>query len=1479
MNRKLSLFFLVLLFVPTLLARKPKNKVFKNACILNALRSWAVCSSFAKVCGILELNKIKKGDGVVSWPSEVGPEGTFLGSDGDGNLVYATPSGAGNVSTAYLFGSNNALLTTDLPNGSSNVKETSVFLDGSNNISGVNSLTANTVNANLNGNATSATNFSGPLSGDVTGGQGATVVSLVGGQTAINVASATVAANAATSTNTPNTIVRRDGSGDFTANTITADLTGDVVGNLSGNATTATSATTATNFTGSLVGDVIGIQGATVVANVAGQTAANVAAATVLANNATSSNTASAIVRRDGSGNFSAGTITANLVGNVTGNLTGNADTATSATTAGTAINFSGALAGDVIGNQTTTTVALVGGQTAASVAAATVLANNATSNNTANTIVRRDASGNFTTNMITINGTVSNPNDVTTKAYVDAAASTGIVPKDPAVVVGTINVALSGTQTIDGVPLGVDDRVLLVSQNNQIENGLWLVKSLDWERPADFALGDAAQEAYVLITSGNTNAGSSWLCDTPLAVIDTNVITFVQFSLAGQTTGANVGTGDGKVFKDKTGVTLNFKSIAAGTHMSVVNNTDDVSIATDATSANTPSTIVSRDVTGTIAASLTGAASLNVLKAGDTMSGNLNMASQSQVRLQDTSGGEYVGLRAPSAVGASYTLDLPSGAPSAGQYLQALSPSATQWSIIDAPPASTKTFYVTKAGSDSNNGSFSEPFLTVKHAVSQANLVSSLSNPVAVNVGPGIFVEDNSGGPIAITSDGITICGTSLESTTIEALTISNNLFSIVVPNIEFHNLTLQSSVGSTASAISMNVSSSGKTRFDSIGIFLFQTGLDLSSSSVTPPDAFLNNIQCAENGTCFTINNFHVILLGSTLIGVESGSPANTGITVTGSDAALHVLSSAFESLETGILVTGGSHAHLIGLDLDSIENGIVVSGHAKVQLIGSSFVLNNSDTTNIYVTGAGSKIYIEGCLFDCEDADDVAQGTALKVTSEGKIIVSSSTIEEANIAIECGTAGDTSSTVIAASGVNLIKCATDIKQNALSKLSFVGGTFNSTKMVINDPTNVNGGAFDIDNNTVLTIGGLTDTPFKLYQVANGQPDMSFVGYKSDYYNHKGVVYENPNANPACQGVQSDSQDSSLYAVTGDRTKESGVNLISDAGNFGNPDNVRGWKISKQGTSGDLEFEYSNSDISGQALRGANSVMTLNGFDNQVEFPVATTSTLPTNTVAKLVWAGDTNLYRDSVGTLKTDGDVVAGGDVVIEGLTADRMVATDVGKKLITIAASPTEVGYLSGVTGPIQPQLDSKVAKAGDTMTGPLQVPSGTAGNPTIKFTGSTNTGLFAAVANKLSIGTNSVERMSVSDDEITMLARLVLTKVLCDQAIQTATASTNGSVTVGIDISVLMLNSAGAVNNYTVNFPPSPVNGQKFTILTRNTGNRNINMVSVGGTGGATVANAITRLNATDSLDAAIGGASVTYIYYQPDNAWYRCGRG
>ena len=188
------------------------------------------------------------------------------------------------------------------------------------------------------------------LSADVTLGHDADMTVGVSGQTI------TIGTNAA-SASTANTLVRRDASGNFAAGTITGTLSGNASG-----------------FTGSLLGDVTGTQSATVVSSVGGSTAANVHNAEILANAATSANTANTIVRRNASGNFAAGTITGTLSGNASG--------------------FTGSLSGDVTGTQSATVVSSVGGSTAANVHSAEVLANAATSANTAFAIVRRASDG-----------------------------------------------------------------------------------------------------------------------------------------------------------------------------------------------------------------------------------------------------------------------------------------------------------------------------------------------------------------------------------------------------------------------------------------------------------------------------------------------------------------------------------------------------------------------------------------------------------------------------------------------------------------------------------------------------------------------------------------------------------------------------------------------------------------------------------------------------------------------------------------------------------------------------------------------------------------------------------------------------------------------------------------------------------------------------------------------------------------------------
>jgi hypothetical protein len=138
-------------------------------------------------------------------------------------------------------------------------------------------------------------------------------------------------ATTATNANTASAIVARDASGNFTAGTITAALSGNAT-----TATSATSATTATNVAGGVAGAIhyqsaVGTTGFSA-AGTSGQVLTSTGTTAPGWTNSTNANTASAIVQRDASGNFSAGTITAALSGNAsTATLAANTSSISSA--------------------------------------------------------------------------------------------------------------------------------------------------------------------------------------------------------------------------------------------------------------------------------------------------------------------------------------------------------------------------------------------------------------------------------------------------------------------------------------------------------------------------------------------------------------------------------------------------------------------------------------------------------------------------------------------------------------------------------------------------------------------------------------------------------------------------------------------------------------------------------------------------------------------------------------------------------------------------------------------------------------------------------------------------------------------------------------------------------------------------------------------------------------------------------------------
>jgi hypothetical protein len=196
--------------------------------------------------------------------------------------------------------------------------------------------------------------------------------------------------------------------------------------------------------------------------------------------------------------------------------------------------------------------------------------ATTATDANTANAIVSRDASGNFTANLITVNTTPTSAGHAASKAYVDnvsagmnwhtavVAATSGVLPSSTYAdgttdangglgIGATLTATANASLAIDSVSVSNGNRVLIKNQADAKQNGIYVVTdkgsaSTKWilTRATDsdnhimdeVAAGDAV---YVLYGPNNTNqsfvatmVGSG---TNGLLLIGTDNITWTQFS------------------------------------------------------------------------------------------------------------------------------------------------------------------------------------------------------------------------------------------------------------------------------------------------------------------------------------------------------------------------------------------------------------------------------------------------------------------------------------------------------------------------------------------------------------------------------------------------------------------------------------------------------------------------------------------------------------------------------------------------------------------------------------------------------------------------------------------------------------------------------------------------------------------------------------------------------------------------------------
>lgn len=181
-----------------------------------------------------------------------------------------------------------------------------------------------------------------------------------------------------------------------------------------------------------------------------------------------------------------------------------------------------------------------------------------------------------------TFTGTVTLAADPTlalqaaTKQYVDNVAQ-GLDTKASVRVATVANIALTGTQTIDGIAVVAGNRVLVKNQTTAAQNGIYVVAAGAWSRAADMDTWAEVPGAYVFVEEGTSQADTGWVATSDsTGTLGTTSVDWAQFSGSGTYTASG-------------GVTLTAKNftlspMAANTLKG--NNTGSSAAPTDLTAA-----------------------------------------------------------------------------------------------------------------------------------------------------------------------------------------------------------------------------------------------------------------------------------------------------------------------------------------------------------------------------------------------------------------------------------------------------------------------------------------------------------------------------------------------------------------------------------------------------------------------------------------------------------------------------------------------------------------------------------------------------------------------------------------------------------------------------------------------------------------------------------------------------------------------------
>ena len=140
--------------------------------------------------------------------------------------------------------------------------------------------------------------------------------------------------------------------------------------------------------------------------------------------------------------------------------------------------------------------------------------------------------------NSITNLATPSASTDASTKGYVDTqiASITNLFNAKGSVrvatsSVGTLATSFANGQTVDGIVLATNDRILIKNQSSQAENGVYVVNvSGAPTRATDMNDWTEVPGAFLAVEEGTANADTIWLCTSNQGgTLGSTAITFQQ--------------------------------------------------------------------------------------------------------------------------------------------------------------------------------------------------------------------------------------------------------------------------------------------------------------------------------------------------------------------------------------------------------------------------------------------------------------------------------------------------------------------------------------------------------------------------------------------------------------------------------------------------------------------------------------------------------------------------------------------------------------------------------------------------------------------------------------------------------------------------------------------------------------------------------------------------------------------------------------